>query len=340
MIAFLRRLVFGTDSGVPAVLPARTTTDGTAGAARWAAPVAPVSVAAFGPDAARALLEERVGRIERLFPASAGGDARAVAASFLEQPDAAIRQLPAAAQQALALTQLAEPSMPRLVAAFERDPSLAQALLRHANSALHAAAGRPCYAVIEALGRVGLAGARQAVLSYSMEALICRPGDPFAGMSRQVWEHMVRTATIARAVAPGFGADPDEAASLALLHDVGKLMLFDRIATLRTEWRRDPVLPPDALRVLLRELHEPLGGLSMHRWSLGETAAAAVAMHHRAPAPPGRHALGETLYLAEAVDIAAERRAPLDLDALWQVGRLGGSAVRIEAVLRQLAIAA
>jgi HD-like signal output (HDOD) protein len=355
MLGFLSRLFGRTPvTTAPDAAPASTSSAAppraTRTPARAATPVAaaPVAVPAAsaqatapaGPDlSADALARELVHRAERfaqLFRGDAHADARAVAASLAADPAASVRQLPAAAQQALALTQAAEPSLPRLVAAIERDPTLAQSVLRHANSALFAAAGRPCYAVVEALGRIGVSGARQAVIAYTMEALICRPGDTWAAMSRQVWEHMVRTAGIARALAPAFAADADEAAALALLHDVGKLLMFDRLATLRSEWKREPVIAPEAMRVLLREFHEPLGGVAMHRWSLGLPAATAIATHHRAPAPAQRDVLGEVLFLAEAADLAIERHGALDLEALWITGRLTGSAVRAEQALREV----
>lgn len=294
---------------------------------------------AFTFDGLAHALADRAARLAALFPDATHADVRAVAASLAADPAATIRQLPAAAQQALALVQTAEPGVPRLVFTIERDPTLAQSVLRHANSALHAGTGRPCYAVAEAIGRIGVAGVKQAVLAYTMEALICRPDDPFAAMSRQVWEHSARTSSIARALAPAFGADADEAASLALLHDVGKLLVFDRIATLRSEAKRDLQLAPDAVRVLLREFHEPLGGLAMYRWSLGAPAARAVAAHHRAPAPATRDPLGETLFVAEAADLALERGVLLDLEPLWITGGLAGSAADARAALARFSLA-
>lgn len=45
------------------------------------------------------------------------------------------------------------------------------------------------------------------------------------------------TLVMARGIARLFGADPDEAFTLALLHDVGKLVLFDRVAAAKTRRR-------------------------------------------------------------------------------------------------------
>ena len=96
---------------------------------------------------------------------------------------------------------------------------------------------------------------------------------------------MQRTAPVARAIAPAFGVDAETAYSLALLHDVGKLVVFDHVSRLRHDHRRELKMPDLFFRQLLAHLHEPLGGLAVLRWDLGADAARAVAEHHRRPVP-------------------------------------------------------
>jgi len=248
------------------------------------------------------------------------------------EPTASIRQLPAAAQRALALTQLSEPPMAELIAVFEEDPTLAQALLTQANSSFYGAS-RAVLSVRDALQRLGVSAARNVLMAHSVSALLCRPGGAYAQMVDDVWQHMVRTAPIARRIASAFNADPEEAFGLALLHDVGKLVVFDQLTALRLEKRREIVIPPESLRDILAELHEPLGGLAVHNWNLGDAAAAAVATHHRNPVPVVRDALSEVLHVAEAADISAVRGREFDLAESWERASLGGSAVRVERAL-------
>ena len=233
-----------------------------------------------------------------------GEDVRRLLDDLAESPTAIIRQLPAAAQRALALTQLTDPPVQRVTEVFEEDPTLAQALLLQANSSLYGA-GRPCLSVRDALQRLGVVAARNVLLGHTVSALLCRPGGAYAAMVDNVWSHMVRTAPIARRLASPFNADAEEAFGLGLLHDVGKLVVFDRLTTLRIDGRRDFAVAPDDLKRILRALHEPLGGLAAHTWGLGDSAAEAIATHHRTPVPAVRNALSEVLCVAEASDLAA-----------------------------------
>ncbi len=271
-------------------------------------------------------------RIDGLATRHGDSDVTLLLDGIAAEPTATIRQLPAAAQRALALTQLSEPPMAELIAVFEEDPTLAQALLTQANSAFYGAS-RAVLSVRDALQRLGVSAARNVLMAHSVSALLCRPGGAYAQMVDEVWQHMVRTAPIARRIASAFNAEPEEAFGLGLLHDVGKLVIFDQLTTLRLEKRREIVIAPESLRDILAELHEPLGGLAVHNWNLGDAAAAAVATHHRNPVPLVRDALSEVLYVAEAADIAVIRGRDFDLAASWDRASLGGSAIRVERAL-------
>jgi len=271
-------------------------------------------------------------RIEALLRDLVDADARMLLENIAAEPTATIRQLPAAAQRALALTQRAEPPIAELTVVFEEDPTLAQALLTQANSGMYGG-GRPVLSVRDALQRLGVSAARNVLMGHTVSALLCRPGGKYAKLVDDVWQHMVRTAPIARRIASAFNADPEEAFGLGLLHDVGKLVIFDRLTTLRIELRREVVIPAADLSAILRTLHEPLGGLAVHNWNLGDAAAAAVASHHRDPVPALRDALSEVLCVAEAADIASIRGKEFDLAMTWDRAVLGGSAIRVERAL-------
>ena len=251
------------------------------------------------------------------------GDAPALFERLARSGEKTVRQPPAAAQRALDMMRRPDVPIPDLVRLVEQDPSLAQALLRHANSAIYAtAAGGQVVSLADAIRRVGTQGLRSVVLASMVEGMLCRPGAAFDQMVRLVWEHMVRTAPLARAIAPAFGVVPDEAFTLGLLHDVGKLVLFDRIGTLRTELRRDLTISPPLVAKMLRLLHEPLGGAAALRWGLGKAAAEVIGAHHRRDEPllPSAHA--ECIHVAERLDLALVRHQEIDLDAWWAGGRL------------------
>ncbi|MCU0625869.1 MAG: HDOD domain-containing protein, partial [Gemmatimonadaceae bacterium] len=272
----------------------------------------------------RRLLRTAITELEQSFDAAdKRGDAPALFERLARSGEKTVRQPPAAAQRALDMMRRPDVPIPDLVRLVEQDPSLAQALLRHANSAIYAtASGAQVASLNDAIRRVGTQGLRSVVLASMVEGMLCRPGAAFDAMVRQVWEHMVRTAPLARGLAPAFGVVADEAFTIGLLHDVGKLVLFDRIGTLRTELRRDLALSPQLVTRMLRALHEPLGSAAALRWGLGKGAVDVIATHHRRAEPlvPSAHA--ECVFVAERLDLALVRGQELALEEWWTLGRL------------------
>jgi HD-like signal output (HDOD) protein len=135
---------------------------------------------------------------------------------------------------------------------------------------------------------------------------------------------MVRTAPLARQLAPAFEIAPDAGFLIGLLHDVGKLVVFDRITELRGGQRRLLTIDRQVVSRVLRVLHEPLGGLVVEEWGFESDFARAIASHHREPIPPIRDRLCELIYLAERVELVQTRKGELDLDAIWSAGGLTG----------------
>jgi HD-like signal output (HDOD) protein len=259
------------------------------------------------------------------------GDALELFDKLAKSGEKTVRQPPAAAQRALELLRK-DVAIVELVKLVEQDPSLAQALLRHANSAALGTT-TTITSLGEGIRRVGTQGLRSVILGSMVDGMLCRPGAQYDGMVKQVWEHMVRTAPIARAIAPAFNVLPDEAFTLALLHDVGKLVLFDRLGTLRTELRRDLRLSQSLVPRLLKELHEVLGAAAALRWGLGKGAVAAIGDHHRTSDPLLVSPHSECVHVAERIDLAQVRGRPIALDEWCLAGRLTVPAAAISTLI-------
>jgi HD-like signal output (HDOD) protein len=244
-----------------------------------------------------------------------------------------MRRPPAAAQRAMSACRQTDVSVETLVELLEADPTLTQGILARANSAYYSRGGSRCLSLKDAILRQGRQSVHSVLLEQAMNTLIFTGGGPLRGMVDQVWSHMVRTAPIARDLAPVFGVEPEQAFALGLLHDVGKLAIFDRVATIRTSQRFELEITGPALSRALKLLHEPLGGQCALGWDLGCDAARAIAAHHRTPAPTAPDRLTEVIWLAERLDIASVRRQPIDLTALWLAGNLTGDPEIAEQIL-------
>lgn len=263
-------------------------------------------------------------------------DGPALVQSLRESQDTIIRQPPVAAQEALRVAKDPHSSYAQVVELIEGDPALAPSLLKHANSVYYRRDGDAVVSLHDATQRVGLAGIESVLTSAMVSGLLCRPGSAYDGHVQKVWSHMQRTAPIARGIAPAFGVNPEAAWVLALLHDVGKLVVFDHLSTLRREQRREMHMPDLFFRQLLWHVHEPLGGMALLRWGMGGASARVVAEHHRRANPQPADPPAELVFVAEAIELAHVNHTKLDWDEIWHTGGIRADRAEVEERLARM----
>jgi HD-like signal output (HDOD) protein len=309
----------------------------------------PGTVAVNSPTAAGATLKPH--ELRGYLEASLKERCAILTASFAEgSPDAitlidmiaqpsehVIRRAPVAAQRSLKMARNENSSMAQLAQLISGDPTLAQSLLRLANCAEYATGGAPCTSISDAIRRVGARGVEATVLRCMVEGLFCRPGGGYQAMSDLIWSHMVRCAPIGRSMGRLFSTNQDDAFLLAMMHDVGKLVVFDRIVNLRTVLRRDAKFPAPFVGAVLRLVHEPLGGLAALEWGLGEKAAGAIASHHRREIFEFSDLTSQLLFAAERADLALACGGPAELDGWIALGGLTTTAQLLQGALDNIA---
>jgi HD-like signal output (HDOD) protein len=250
--------------------------------------------------------------------------------------DSVIRQPPQAAMHALAVARNPDVPMIKVTALFENDPMLAQNLLRQANSVFYRRDGAPCTSLHSGVQRVGMKGVQSVLMTSMVQQMLCRPGSAFDSYVQKVWSHMQRSAPIARAIGPAFGIDAETAYSLALLHDVGKLVVFDHVSRMRHDHHRELKMPETFFRQLLYHLHEPIGGLAALRWDMGGEAAHAISEHHRRVVPETPDRATECLYVAECVELAHTNFTKLDWEHLWDAGGITTDVAQVQERLQSM----
>jgi len=246
---------------------------------------------------------------------------------------AAVRRPPLAAQQALVACRDPNASLGIILDTFRQDPALTQKLLGHANSPFYSAGHGAVNSLHAAAQRVGTGGLHAVLMTAMVEGLLCRPGPEYEVMAQKVWSHMVRTAPIARLLGRTVGLPAETCYTLGLLHDLGKLIIFDRLSALRTATRQTLRLPRPFLTELLGRLHGPIGGVAALAWNLDVESARAIAAHPRTSYRRYQDSwygqlgvtleesegerIGQVLALAEWWDLATIRGEAKEMETFW-----------------------
>lgn len=202
--------------------------------------------------------------------------------------------LPEAVTRILGEIDADEVEMARVADLVAQDPALTGQILRMANSVLFNASGLSTPSIHEAVGRIGLRGVRNLVVSIGVVEAFEKP----AGLDfREFWRHSFSSAVAAGSLAhqlPGFqaaGSPRDNPYFLAgLLHDVGTLLfcqeLGDEFSQLVAEALERDVLLHELERDRLGADHQQAGAALIRRWGLPFEVVAAAEHHHdvaRAP---------------------------------------------------------
>lgn len=194
------------------------------------------------------------------------------------------RDLPVFPAVALELIDILEDSavsIQPVIDLLKRDPALCAEMLRVANSARFQRR-RPVTDLHRAVAVLGNANTRRIALQAALRGLFA--GSMHVEELHLCWEHCIRTADVAEALAPFIDYAPERAYTAGLLHDIGRLAL---LALYPHEYARllqvaaDKGLPLLDCEASLFDIdHCKAGAWLAERWRLPADFAEIAARHH------------------------------------------------------------
>lgn len=215
-------------------------------------------------------------------PGSIGAELLAQAVGNLDN----LPILPEISQRILRLLKDPEFNISQLAAMIKEDPIIALAIMKQANSAafggLHEI--RDLNAACSRLGMRTIANTVQIVANRN---LFVTGNMTLRKSMERLWRHSVATAHCANEIARLTMVPNLESIFLAgLIHDVGKVMLLELVASPQSTVVRALQSNPQILGEVLENLHPLLGLFICQAWNLPPTFRAAVYFHHSPEACP------------------------------------------------------
>lgn len=155
-----------------------------------------------------------------------------------------------------------------------QDAALSARLIQVANSPLYRGRNE-IDRLSMVVARLGNKLVRNLVTSQVMKQMFQATNDLVDARLREVWEHSVQVAAIARALAGNVpGILPDQAMLAGLIHDIGILPIL-----YRAEERDELLETPGLLDQLIDHLHTRIGGAILKHWKFPEALVAVAAEH-------------------------------------------------------------
>ncbi|HEU4691093.1 MAG TPA: HDOD domain-containing protein [Vicinamibacterales bacterium] len=208
--------------------------------------------------------------------------------------DSAMPMLPALAADVMSLALDPDVSITRLARVITKDQVLATRVLRLANSA-YCAPMQEVTTVNDAIVRMGTGPVRNVVLAVCFTSRL-QGANVYGPQGRELVDHAIGTAYLARLVAERAGVDADEAFMCGLLHDMGKLLILK----LSRDFIKFGVPTPSAQEIdtVCRDRHPQIGARLLRQWQLPSALEGPVQFHHD-PSASTTHALESSVtYMA------------------------------------------
>ena len=211
-----------------------------------------------------------------------------------DSSDAAMPMLPALAADVMSLAIDPDISIARIARVIAKDQVLATRVLRLANSA-YCAPMQEITTVNDAIVRMGTGPVRNVVLAVCFTSRL-QGANVYGAQGRELMDHAIGTAYLARLVAEKLNEDADEAFMCGLLHDLGKLLLL--------KLSRDfikygaPTPSTQEIEKVYTERHPEIGARLMKQWQLPEALEHPVRFHHNPEACPNHKGQATVAYVA------------------------------------------
>ncbi|PZC41607.1 MAG: HD-like signal output (HDOD) domain, no enzymatic activity [Chloroflexi bacterium] len=194
-----------------------------------------------------------------------------------------------------------------LTASVAMDARLSVAVMRLANSARYGVSERR-FSLGQSIGRIGRSELRALVDALSLQKLFRGAAvDPI--VIAEIWGFSLQGAFAARhwaAHLPGQPADRDEAFSVALFRDLGRIVADGALAEagVGSDLYTQPQQRLSAEREVLGYTHAALSAALVAHWGFGEAVALAIGSHHDAPVVGTGEALALVAQLGDRTAVA------------------------------------
>lgn len=203
--------------------------------------------------------------------------------------------LPVVATELMALTRRAGVGVADVTKTLERDPILAAAVLKLAQSPLYATRIAPS-SLAQAVSRLGLVTVRDMVFQVAMDLRVFR-ADGYKELMERVRRHSVVTAHIMRLLSGHTVLAGDQAFLCGLLHDVGLGSVLLVLGEMPLSTRPSLL----AMSTALAEMHHEAGAMMARVWQLSPDIQLVIQHHHQFDRRTMAHPLVAALTIAESI---------------------------------------
>lgn len=236
---------------------------------------------------------------------------------LIERPEVIVKLLPQLPQSVVRLRDMLGSKdfvLSDFVKVVEQEPALASHMIKIANSPMYNSSGKEISSLNHAFMLLGANGVREHVLMRFFRQILNIKPIYFRMFGEKIWDHCLSTAIVAKKLAEKNKLDQDAAYLIGLLHDIGKIMVFQiMVNAFRIAKPEDS---PNSLvfKKLLNDKSMKISLMVVQEWNMPATVVEAVTDLVKIKQRKPTSAMGSILYDANFVSelgmMAAVKKMP------------------------------
>lgn len=205
-----------------------------------------------------------------------------------------IPPLPVLVMRLLDLTRDPNADFAQLADVIEHDPSLSGRVLQLANSAIYFRGSAKIKSLEKAVSLLGLSGVSNIATTIIMEKI--KPANPiyYKMFGKQIWDHSIQTAHACRDFAVQIGEEEFTGYFLGLIHDVGKIVIFNCLCQALSSSLDDELPSSHIFKALMSEMSVDMSVSIGIEWDLPQEFCDALIQQRTGQFGP----LGDALFKA------------------------------------------
>lgn len=223
---------------------------------------------------------------------------------MLNRPDVMVQHLPQLPQSITQLKSMLDTQdfkLDQFSDVVQREPALASHMIKVANSPMYNHSGKEISNLGHAFMLIGAKGVKEHILMRFFKQLLNIRPIYFKMFGAKIWDHSLSTAMLAKSIAGSKGLNQETAYLNGLVHDIGKIMIFQLMVNAFRTASPDDTPGSWVFKKLLNDKSMQISVLVVKQWQMPESVVNSISDLVLTRKRPAKTKMGRILFEANLV---------------------------------------
>jgi HD-like signal output (HDOD) protein len=201
--------------------------------------------------------------------------------NLIESEKIEIPMLPDIVMKIISLSQDSNTELRKYVELVKSDQAIALKVIKLANSTMYRGI-RDVNDLNLAISRIGVNELKNLVLMLSLQSKVFKNKE-FRDFIDEIWKASLLTSILSSKLAKYYSLDQSKAYTIALIHDVGELVVFNSVKGYQQFYKNKYVTDNYFIKRIAKSFHQEISAFTLAHWNFSKEQIDIVRNHHLPP---------------------------------------------------------